>query len=446
MRRITALFTKIAASTRGVNIAAVALLMLLTACASSRLDAVPEQATTRARVTDIPNARYYFDSAGVAALNREAYAALARERAANSRRGANPLAKTSHFLALSGGGEDGAFGAGLLAGWTEHGTRPEFKLVTGVSAGALIAPFVFLGPEYDQTLRRIFSDTVQTGIYQHRSILAALVGDALLDSRPLFEMILTYLDGDVVSRIAQEYEEGRLLFVATTNLDAGRPVIWNIGAIAASRHPDARQMIAKILLASASVPAYFPPVFFDAEFDGRKYQEMHVDGGTIANAFLYPPTLSVQIVDRRRVAYLVRNGTLDVPWENVKRDTFSIAGRAVSALSASNTVNDIYQIYETTKRDRMEFNLAYIERDFQPKSKGQSGPEYVRALFDYGFQKGRQGYAWKKIPPGLLPDMRRARTSQVPSIAPGHPEMASASGLKQGAAVAAMAQAIESAK
>jgi hypothetical protein len=397
---------------RIVGVAAV--LTSLAACALPRVAAVPEQGTTLARVTDIPNARFYLDSAGIAAMNREAFAALERERAAH---GAGAL-PTANLLALSGGGQDGAFGAGLLTGWTENHTRPrpEFKLVTGVSAGALIAPFAFLGPEYDPTLRRIFTETAASGVYKRQSLLSIIDGDSVVDTGPLLQSILSYLDDDVIARIAQGYRNGRLLLIGTTNLDVGRSVIWNIGAIAASGHPNTREFIAKILLASASVPAVFPPVFFDAEFDGQHYQEMHVDGGTVANTFLYPPGLNSRASMRPRIAYVVRNGTFDVHWESVKRQTLAIAGRAVSTLSASNTVGDIYRIYETTKRDGVAFNLAYIGDDFQYRSSGQFDPEYIRSLMDYGFEKGRMGYPWKKLPPGLSIDPPRGvRTSQQSS-------------------------------
>lgn len=404
------------------------LLMALAGCAHpSRLEAVPEQGTARARVTDIPNARFYLDSAGISAMNREAFAALDREKATYYNVRGPAALPPAHFLALSGGGEDGAFGAGLLAGWTEHGTRPEFKIVTGVSAGALIAPFAYLGPEYDPVLRQIFSETVKSEIFQKRSILAILGGDAVVDTQPMFQTILKYLDDDVIRRIAQSYQKGRLLLIGTTNLDAGRPVVWNIGAIAASGHPNARELIAKVLLASAAVPAVFPPVLFDAELDGQKYQEMHVDGGTIANTFLYPPALNARTVSRRRVAYVIRNGTLSVPWQSVKRETLVIAGRAVSTLSASNTVNDIYQIYDTTKRDRVEFNLAYIGSDFHLKSSGQFDPKYIDALLEYGMQKGRQGYAWKKVPPTLLWDAPGIPASELSSTRRSNrPEVVSA--------------------
>jgi hypothetical protein len=217
----------------------------------------------------------------------------------------------------------------------------------------------------------------------------------------------------MVRRIAEEYKKGRLLFVLTTNLDQARPVIWNIGAIAASGSPRSRDLIIDILLASASMPAIFPPVMIDVSVNGRKYQEMHVDGGTIAQAFLYPPSFSLKQAAalarmserkfrarRRRIAYIIRNGRLSRPQETVKLQTLAIAKEAISTMIASSGVNDTYRMYLITKRDGVQFNLASIGADFTIPYKGPFNEGYMRALFDYGYQKARAGYPWQKTPPG----------------------------------------------
>lgn len=216
----------------------------------------------------------------------------------------------------------------------------------------------------------------------------------------MHQTILRLLDDRVVEAIAAEYRKGRMLFVMTTNLDAARPVLWNIGGIAASGHPRARELIAKVLLASASIPAAFPPVLFDVEIDGQKYQEMHVDGGAIAQSFLYPPALGGRVIKRKRTAYVIRNGRLNAPWQRVERDTLKIAGRAVATLTASSGVDDLYRIYATTRRDGVDFNVAYIEDDFTTAYVGPFNRAYMNALFDYGFEKGRAGSPWHKVPPG----------------------------------------------
>jgi len=159
------------------------------------------------------------------------------------------------LLAVSGGGENGAFGAGLLCGWTAHGSRPVFDLVTGISTGGLTAPFAFLGPDYDRDLRTVYTEITPDRVLSRRGLTAALLDDAMADNAPLFEVISQYVDAKMLDLIAQGYHAGRLLLVTSTDLDAQQPVIWNVGAIAASGHPRAVDTIRRILLASSAIPA-----------------------------------------------------------------------------------------------------------------------------------------------------------------------------------------------
>jgi hypothetical protein len=264
----------------------------LTATACSQLDrltAVSARDTARASVLGIPDARFLpTDIKAISVLGQRLYEREAKYGAADN----DPHAK-EHFLALSGGGDNGAFAAGLLVGWSESGTRPTFKIVTGISTGALIAPFAYLGSAYDPTITRMYSDIEQKDIFQRRAVLAGLTSDALADTAPLENMIARYLDTEIVERIAEEYRRGRALIIVTTNLDAGVPVIWNIGAIAESGRPERVALIRKILLASAAVPAFFPPVMFDVTVDGAAHQELHVDGGASMQTFLYPVALQI---------------------------------------------------------------------------------------------------------------------------------------------------------
>ncbi len=191
-------------------------------------------------------------------------------------------------LAVSGGGEDGAFGAGVLTAWTRTGTRPEFRLLTGVSTGALTAPFAFLGPAYDARLEEVYTRLAPSEVLRKRCLTAAIFNDAIFDTAPPFATISRILDEAMLADIAREYGRGRRLLVGTTDLDARRPVIWNLGAIAASGSPRALDLTRRLLLASAAIPGAFPPVMIDVEADGRRYQEMHVDGGATAQMFLFP--------------------------------------------------------------------------------------------------------------------------------------------------------------
>src|SRR3954454_1900733 len=377
---------------------------LLAGCHSlERGPAVPKSGTLQASVLGLPNERF-FPASGTDALEVEYRAAVQRRHRflgpeVAAKRPPGQILAQGEFLAVSGGGEDGAFGAGLLCGWTEAGTRPEFEVATGVSTGALTAPFAFLGSAYDAQLRAVYTDLKPEDVLVERNIVSGVLGDALADNSPLFGTISRYLNSDMLAAIAKAYGEGRLLLIGTTNLDARQRVIWNIGAIAASNHPRAADTIRRILLASAAVPAAFPPTMIDVTLDGVKHQEMHVDGGAFTQAFLYP----VSMTDERRArirrrlpvvpidAFVIRNSKIDPGWNSVQRDTLTIAGRAISAMIGASGINDLLRIYNLCQDDGVGYNLAYIGADFTLDLPQPFDPSYMRALFDYGYRHARHG-------------------------------------------------------
>ena len=364
---------------------------------------VPQADTERALPLGIPNARFYADG-DPATMIREGMRSVEREQAVLRAAGQSTTRMPPvSFLAVSGGGDNGAFGSGLMNGWTQTGTRPEFKIVTGVSTGALIAPFAFLGPEYDPALREVYTSMTPDKVYRARGLPAALFDDAMADTSPLARTIGLYANHQMLEAIAREYRRGRLLMIGTTDLDAQRPVIWNIGAIAASGHPGALDLFRKILRASAAIPGAFQPVFIDVEIDGRKYQEMHVDGGAIAQLFIYPASvdLSANGLPRRRIAYVIRNARLDPDYAAIERRTVSIAGRAISTMLASSGRNDVLRTYFLSLRDKVDFNLAYIGSDFSAPKSGEFDQSYMRALYDYGVRQALNGRAWHKRPPSF---------------------------------------------
>jgi predicted acylesterase/phospholipase RssA len=376
----------------------------LGACAlPTRAPPVPQPELNGARILGLDNERF-LANALTEGFRREFFEALERRRAYLGLRPNQPIPGGFDFLAVSGGGEDGAFGAGLLTAWPN---RPRFDLVTGVSTGALTAPFAFLGPEWDAGLRRVYTEITFADVAERRGVLAALFDDAMTDSAPLFRTISREMDERMMAAIATEYQRGRLLFIGTTNLDTALPVIWNIGAIAASGHPRALDTIRRILLASASIPGAFPPVLFDVELNGMRYQELHVDGGAVAQAFLYPVALGEErranIAARRPVppirAWVIRNGRLDMDWTQTDRRTLSITQRAIATMIAFSGYNDTVRIWLTAERDGVEYRVAWIGNDTGVTYREPFEPAYMRALFEYGQKRMREGTAWQSRPP-----------------------------------------------
>ena len=311
-----------------------------------------------------------------------------------------------NYLAISGGGQRGAFGAGLLCGWTVTGKRPQFTMVTGVSTGALIAPFAFLGPQYDPVIKEIYTRYSTSDIVEKRSLLKSLLGDAAADTSPLQEKIAKYVDEDVMAAIAAEYAKGRVLDLVTTNLDAARPVAWNIGRIASNGTPEALQLIRDIMLASASIPAAFPPVMFDVEANGQLYDELHVDGGATSVMYLYPIGLDWgRLIEQLEVkgkpnVYILRNGRWRKQWSSVDRSTIPVAIRTIDSLMGSAVLGDSYRIYLATQRDGIQYNLAYIPESFNEEASESFDKEYMTKLFNLGYQMAIDGYQWNAVPPG----------------------------------------------
>lgn len=318
-----------------------------------------------------------------------------------------------HILALSGGGANGAFGAGFLTGWTEKKTRPEFYVVTGVSAGALIAPFAYLGKDFDPYLKDIWTGYGTKDILKKRGFFSFITGDAFSESVPLRNLVAQYLTPDLIEKIGTEYrEKRRMLFIGTSNLDAMRPVIWNIGKIAASDHPEKVDLIHDILVASASIPGLFPPVYIQVESQGGSYDEIHVDGGITSQVFVYPPGIdwkrgktTLDILGKPRL-YIIWNAKLIPEWNAVKPKLGEIVGRSVRSLVRTQGLGDLYRIYLNAVEDHMDYNLVYIGDDFteQPDEKEIFDQVYMTDLFHYGHNKCKTPdyVLWQKRPPIML--------------------------------------------
>jgi predicted acylesterase/phospholipase RssA len=395
-----------------VVLVALSLQLAIAGCATlSRLPAAPPPTAATPDVSGAGHIRFlvardtsdFADEARRSILKEQAW------RAATGQQGPPPPA---YFLAISGGGDSGAFAAGLLNGWSASGTRPEFRAVTGVSTGALIAPFAFLGPRYDNVLTAVYTESSSADIFRRRNLLSAFFGDALADTTPLSRLVSRHVDRALLDAIAAEYAKGRLLLVGTTNLDTLEPVIWNMTAIAASKDPAALDLFRRILLASASIPGMFPPVMIDVHVGGVHYQEMHVDGGAVAQVFTYPPSFRLaeeaagKGVQRARALYVIRNARLDADWATIRRRTLPIAGRAISSLLQNMGIGDLFQIYLTSQRDGIDYNLAYIPKSFDVPHTKDFDPDFMRPLYKLGYDMAAAGYPWQKQPPGYASAVR----------------------------------------
>jgi len=311
-------------------------------------------------------------------------------------------------LALSGGGSDGAFGAGVLAGWTQRGDRPEFEIVTGVSAGAIIAPFAFLGPSEDEKLHVIWTQYKQNEVITTQLLPALFGGPALADTAPLAELIAHYVDREFLDRIAAQYKRGRILMVLTTNLDAQRPVVWNMGEIALSKSPRAIELFRNVILASAAIPAAFPPVKIEVEADGKMYDELHVDGGTTREVFVLPAEAPLQAFDSLypkppiRKFFIIKNGKASPEQEVVKPTTLQIASRAISTLIKSQNQGELYHIYRIALDAGADFNFMSVPASFDYTTNQIYDPKYQAALYSEGVREGRKN-VWLKTPPGQAP-------------------------------------------
>jgi predicted acylesterase/phospholipase RssA len=364
-----------------------AAVLLLAGCSSLPRASYTASDAASSRVLNLGELRWYADEPASAFLRTEV----------SSRAG--PLS----YLALSGGGADGAYGAGVLNGWTAAGTRPRFSVVSGVSTGALIAPFAFLGPAYDATLRDVYTSGVAESLLNTPSLVHAVFGSGLFGNTRLRELVARYIGEEMLAAIAAEYARGRQLLVVTTNLDTQRTVIWDMGRIAAIGSRQALDLFRDVLAASASIPVVFPPMLIDAEANGHRFQEMHVDGGVTAPVLTLPEAFLLRngAVARglRMNIYVLINDKVERDFQLVPNSTIGIAARASASIMKTQIRSVLYETYDFARRSNFGFNLTYIARDLP--SAGSSGfdTSYMRSLYQYGFDKAKTGDFWVKAPP-----------------------------------------------
>ena len=347
---------------------------------------VPLGSLESAQVAGIPNARFWGDDPSRAPVARAA--------------AAHPIT----ILALSGGGAEGAYGAGFLKGWSETRTRPRFDIVTGTSVGSLMAPFVFLGPDYDDVLEAIFTSGLAQDLLRIDGV-NVIFGAGAYKSEPLKELIAKYANAELLDAIAVEYRKGRMLMIATTNLDAQRTMIWNMGAIAASGSPDRLSLFRTVLAASVSIPGVFAPTFIDVVANGEHYSEMHVDGGVTSNVVAVPEGImtakGLNAPAGSRV-YVVVNGKLAPDAALTSNSTLPIVARSFWTTVKANTKNTLIATYEFCRRNNWGFFVTAIDagRTIETQ-KINFDTAYMQELFAYGLAKGSSGHGFQTSLDGM---------------------------------------------
>ena len=325
-----------------------------------------------------------------------------------------------NVLVLSGGGANGAYTVGVLNGWTASGQRPQFDVVTGISTGALIAPFAFLGSEYDETLRRSYTECKEGDIFNRRWLPALLWADSLADSTPLKKRIASEITTSILARIAVAHRDGRRLYVGTTDLDSKRLVVWDLGAIAAGSVANKLELFRDVLLASASVPGLLPPVDIHIEVDGEQHTELHVDGGVSASLFLQPSMLGVkpdqenpEVRDDLHV-YVVVAGQLQLPRRTVKRRLSKVFEESIGGVLQSQMEGDLLKTYLLARYAGAQFALTSVPKELTEEASSLAfDPRIMQVLFKTGYDHAATRVGWQFVPVSVTLDEQTPPRSSV---------------------------------
>ncbi|MFZ4535771.1 patatin-like phospholipase family protein [Propionivibrio sp.] len=387
------------------------LALALAGCGSLPRNGVPVDLMADATIPGMP---YVRAPAGRPSpvMERDMAKSFAQESASDFPVRAEGIVLHPH-LALSGGGANGAFGAGFLNGWSSTGQRPIFKVVTGVSTGALMAPFAFLGQSRDDALREFYTTTRSRDIFVLGALLSTfrqlLFGEGIADTSPLAALIERHIDETFLREIALAHQSGRRLYIGTVDLDSQRLIIWNMGLIATSGHPDALPLFCKVMLASAAIPVAFSPVFFEVEAAGRRYDEMHVDGGVAAQVFYTGGLFSARELRQkagrgtvREDIYVIHNGQLAADTATTRRSVPDIARRTFLAAGRSAVIGDLFRIYALARRERSGYHWITIPEGVNLSGDEMFDPVVMQQLYDIGYEIARAGTPWNILPPGVL--------------------------------------------
>lgn len=359
-------------------------------CATIEREPFEATQVEAAQPRDMPRVRYWADA-------RDLIGQMALPAPAEG----EPL----RLLALSGGGDKGAYGAGFLNGWTQSGKRPRFSIVTGVSTGALIAPFALLGSDYDDELTAAYTQITPDDVFEMRFPLAIPFSSSAATTGPLEQLIARFATDAVIDAVAKEHRAGRRLFVGTVNLDRPGNAIWDMGAIAASNAPDRYALFRRILLASSSVPVLFPPVLIETKIEGRQISELHVDGGAIATLLAAPsgPEAQSPRAGPRTELYLLVNGKMAGDFEMIDGSVPDIAARTIDVILFASLQDRVNSAYTWSQSNAASYRLTYIDQDYEIEDHDLFAQDFMQELYDYGLERGRNA-TWQVRPPARKPE------------------------------------------
>jgi hypothetical protein len=383
-------------------------ILIVSACAKELLrDPVPAELEEAASIINMPGVRVWGDSPD-SGWQADVIQSIRDEPEGLFPRGPNGEFQYSG-LSLSGGGDHGAFGAGFLKGWSASGTRPVFKVVSGISTGALIAPFALLGPEYDDTLEEVYTQVTADDIYRKQSVLGAYWRESLADNQPLRNMVEEYITDEIIDSIGVAHNNGQRLLIGTTNFDAQRAVIWSMGVVANSKHPDVYDMFRNIVVASAAIPVLFPPTFIDVEAGGKTYQEMHVDGGVMGQMVFFgssidwPAALQEASGEQNpvdnSVLYIIIDGEIAHHYDVVPRRLAPIADRTIKTMIKVSALSSLYKMFLHARINGYDFKYVSMPEAYKPVDDTPYDPEEMRRMFRIGHKMGSAGDSWSSTLP-----------------------------------------------
>lgn len=389
-------------------------------CVSIRpRNAVPIDFSGKVTITGMPDIRSDIDNPDPIDIRKSLIDSFKEEDKSDYPTNALGI-KIYPVLAVSAGGPKGAYGAGFLKGWSKEGSRPLFKVITGVSSGAIIAICTFLGKDYDDQLEKFFTTMSTKDIMKKNNLFSILFGSSFASPAPLVKKVSDIVDEKVIVRVAEEHRRGRRLFIGTVNLDAQEFVVWDMGALACKSGPGSLQMFRKIILASSAMPMMFPPIYFEVtSATGERYDEMHVDGGSMRQIFYIDRLIKnmegaakvfgIDPSKYRPQIYVLCTNYMSPIRQQVKNNLVAIGLRSLETLQAAAFSGDIYRLYAFAQRRGLDFNLAYIPADFKSHQNPKDffDKKEMQRLFKRGYDDAINGYEWHKTPPGYAAEDER---------------------------------------